>query len=364
MLEQGFLFYKDDNYYNESAVYEFTHDEIALIEKATAEMYAMCLKVVDHVIAHQLWDEFFIPRQYAGLIEWSWKNKRPDIYGRFDLAYNDGQIKLLEFNADTPTLLLESSVIQWFWLQDYNKDLDQYNSIHDKLVTHLRSLKSKLLPGKLFFSGPDNAEDFVTTRYLQDAAAQAGLETEFLFIHDVGVNDEYRFTDREGNPVRNIFKLYPYEWLFDEPFGKYLITNRDECYWFEPPYKAILSNKMMLKYLYELFPDSPYVLPCVHYKDGQTGPLPQSYAKKPIFSREGENVSLVKNGQPLEATEGEYGDEGYIYQQYFELPEFDGRHPILGSWITGGQPAGMGIRESKGRITSVTSSFCAHYIAP
>ncbi len=363
ILEQGFLFYKEDCYYNESAVYEFTYAEIELIEKATAEIFDMCLKVAEHVIEHKLWDEFLIPDEYAALIEWSWKNDQPSFYGRFDLAFNNGQIKLLEFNADTPTLLLESSVIQWYWLQDYNKELDQYNNIHEALVAHISGCKPYLLPGKLFFTSPDNMEDFMTVKYMQDVAAQAGLETEFLYIDDVGINDEGRFTDDKGNPIKNIFKIYPYEWLFDEPFGQYLISNRDECYWIEPPYKAILSNKMMLKYIYELFPDSPYILPCMALKTGETGTLPASYAKKPIFSREGENVSLVLQGQTLEETGGEYGDEGYVYQQYFELPEFDGRHPIIGSWIIGGEPAGMGIRESSGRITNVTSSFCSHYIA-
>jgi glutathionylspermidine synthase len=362
MLQQGFLFYNDDGYYNESAAYEFTSEEITLIEKATAELYRMCLEVVGHVIKNNLWDEFFIPQEYVDFIRWSWENKQPTIYGRFDLAFNNGQIKMLEFNADTPTLLLESSVIQWYWLQDYNKDLDQYNSIHDKLLKHLENCKQRLLPGKLFFTGPDNAEDFVTVKYLQDVAAQAGIETEYLFIDQVALNDGNQFAGPQGNLIKNIFKLYPWEWMFDEEFGKYLPENKDTCYWIEPPWKAILSNKMMLKYIYELFPDSPYLLPCIYLRPGETATLPQGYAKKPVFSREGENVSLVLDGTTLEETGGDYGDTGYVYQEYFELPEFGGKHPIIGSWIIGDEPAGMGIRESSGRITNVTSSFCAHYI--
>jgi glutathionylspermidine synthase len=207
-------------------------------------------------------------------------------------------------------------------------------------------------------------EDFMTTKYLQDVAAQAGLDTSFLYIEEVGVNDDDRFVDSAGNLIKNIYKLYPYEWMFDEAFGKYLITNRDNCLWVEPPYKAILSNKMLLKYLADMFPGSPYILPCTYLKPGETGQLPRRYAKKPIFSREGENVSLVLDGKLLEENGGEYGEEGYVYQEYFELPEFDGRHPIIGSWVIGGEPAGMGIRESEGRITKVTSSFCSHYIKP
>ena len=364
ILEQGFLFYKDDSYYNESAVYEFTASEINLIEKATAEIYEMCLQVADHVIKNKLWDEFFIPDEYAELIEWSWKKQLPTLYGRFDLAFNNGKVKLLEFNADTPTLLLESSVIQWYWLQDHDHQLDQYNGLHDALLIHMGSIKNNLSEGKLYFTCNNNAEDFVTTKYLQDISIQAGMETEFINIDDIGLDEEDRFVDLEGNRIRNIFKLYPYEWLFDEPFGEYLVKNKNECLWIEPPYKAILSNKMMLRYIYELFPDSPYILPCTTLQPDAPIALPANYAKKPIFSREGENVSLVVRGETIEETSGEYGEEGFVYQEYFELPEFDGKHPIIGSWVIGGKPAGMGIRESSGRITNVTSSFCSHYIAP
>ena len=120
--DQGFLFYKEESYYNETATYEFTATEVDLIESATNEIFEMCMAVVEHVIKNNLWDKFFIPKEYADLITWSWKEDMPSFYGRMDLAYNNGDIKLLEFNADTPTSLLEASVIQWYWLQ--------LNSVH------------------------------------------------------------------------------------------------------------------------------------------------------------------------------------------------------------------------------------------
>ena len=364
ILEQGFLFYKDDSYYKESAVYTFSLEEVNIIENATAEIYRMCLAVVEHVVANSLWDEFCIPKEFGPLIEWSWRTQQPTVYGRFDLAYHNGVVKLLEFNADTPTLLLETSVIQWFWLNDFNPELDQFNHLHEALIAHLQNIKPDLLPGTLHFTCNNNAEDFVTTRYLEDIAAQAGLTTKFTYIDDITVDESRNFVDSEGNRITNIFKLYPYEWLFDEPFGELLIKNRDRCIWIEPAYKAILSNKMMLKYIAELFPESPYILRCTTSEMLAKENFLSGYAKKPIFSREGENVSLVTGEGLVEETGGEYGDEGYIFQEYVELPEFDGMHPIIGSWVVGGQPAGMGIRESAGRITNVTSSFCSHYIEP
>ena len=116
--QQGFVYY--EGYYNENAAYTFNAAEVDTIEAATGELFDRCLDVVQHVIDHNLWDEFFIPKEYAELIKWSWDNDNPSFYGRFDLAMSAdcSQIKLLEFNADTPTSLLEAAVIQWYWLQD------------------------------------------------------------------------------------------------------------------------------------------------------------------------------------------------------------------------------------------------------
>ncbi len=137
----GFLFYP--GYYNETSAYEFTADEVDKIASASQELFDRCLDVVQYVINNELWDEFFIPRQYAELIKWSGDNDNPSFYGRFDLAVNKdcSQIKMLEYNGDTPTSLLEASVIQWYWLQEFNKNYDQYNSIHEKLSAHMKVCK-------------------------------------------------------------------------------------------------------------------------------------------------------------------------------------------------------------------------------
>jgi glutathionylspermidine synthase len=355
---QGFLFHDLDNYYNETAAYEFTAAEIDAIETATAAIQDMCLEAVAHVIKNKLWSRFFIQPYFARFIEKSWKEDACSFYGRLDLAYNDGAIKLLEFNADTPTGLLEAAVIQWYWLQEYNKSFDQFNSIHEKLVSHMGICKKYFPDNTLHFTAVrDHTEDYMTVKYLEDCAAQAGLLTEFLYLDELSVNTADRFCDPEGRPINSIFKLYPWEWFFREEFGQYLpVQNNVEMDWVEPAWKAILSNKMLLVLLYELFPDSPYILPARFNE-----PLPGSYVRKPVFSREGANVTIVKNGVVQEETAGEYGDEGFIYQQYTELPNFSGNVPVVGSWLIGGVPAGMGIRESSGLITGNTSRFVPHF---
>jgi glutathionylspermidine synthase len=119
----------------------------------------------------------------------------------------------------------------------------------------------------------------------------------------------------------------------------------------------ILSNKAILPILYELFPDSEYLLPAYFDEHGMS-----DYVKKPLLSREGANIDIIKHFGTIELTTGEYGDEGYVYQQLFQLPDFDDNYPVIGSWVIGQEPAGMGIREAKTLITDNKSRFISHMI--
>ena len=49
-------------------------------------------------------------------------------------------------------------------------------------------------------------------------------------------------------------------------------------------------------------------------------------------------------------------------QQLRPLPEFDGRYPVIGAWIVGDEPAGMGIREDATPLTTDRARFVPHAI--
>ena len=356
--QQGFLFNEGGNYWKENAAYSFTEAEILSIEKATSEIFAMCLEAVEYVIKREWYDKFFIERKFAELIRWSWYEDQPSLYGRMDLSYNDGSIKLLEFNADTPTSLLESSVIQWYWLKDVKPNSDQFNSIHERLIAHYKVIRGWMKSNRMHFCcSEESLEDLMTVKYMEDAAQQAGLDTRFLYMSQLGFDTQKQnFSDDLFEEIETIFKLYPYEWMMAEEFGPELITTREQCWWIEPAWKTLLSNKMILTVLHELFPRSPYILPCTTSR-----PRTGDYVEKPIYSREGSNVDIWVNGRSVEKSDGEYGSEGYVYQQYAPLPDFGGNHPVIGSWLIGGEAAGMGIRESDGLITNNMSRFVPHY---
>ncbi|RKR85254.1 glutathionylspermidine synthase [Mucilaginibacter gracilis] len=357
----GFNFHSTDvPYWDETAHYTFTMPEVEKLEAVTAELWDMCIQAVQYVIDNNLFEAFKIPKFIIPHIVDSWNEDAPAIYGRFDFWYDGiGEPKLIEFNADTPTSLFEASIIQWFWLKDFDEPKDQFNSLHEKLIDYWKYLKNYLYNDKLYFSCiKDSLEDFTTTAYMQDCAMQGGLDTEFIYIEDIGWdNNNQYFVDLKNQPIRNIFKLYPYEWMVNEAFGQNIVTDTQKALWIEPSWKMLLSNKAILAILWQLFPEHKNLLPTYFTRSDLT-----KYVKKPFLSREGANITIVENGLVIEATDGDYGEEGYVYQELCKLPNFDGNFPVIGSWVIGQQPAGIGIRESDGLITNNMSRFVPHLI--
>ncbi len=354
---QGFLFHtpEGETYWDESAYYRFSAAEVDAIEAATVELNRMCLEAVQSVLDEDQLDLFGIPKSHHAWIRQSWETQENTIYGRFDLAYHPGRApKLLEYNADTPTSLLEAAVIQWHWLKDTQPGRDQFNSIHERLIEAWKQLGTGLGQNGIHFANAgDSVEDFMTVNYLRDTAVQAGLPTAHIPMKSIGWNARQgRFLDPAGRAISTAFKLYPWEWMFHEAFAANLL--RAPTRWLEAPWKAILSSKAILVTLWELFPNSPYLL------RAEREPFGLSFIQKPLLGREGANMALVLNGEIVQQTDGPYGKQPSIYQQACPLPVHGGNHALVGSWMVNGNACGMGIREDDQPITGNTSRFVPH----
>jgi glutathionylspermidine synthase len=357
----GFHFHTFDGevYWDETACYRFTAAQVDRLEAATAELQARSIDAVQRVIEKRDYARFRIPERFHKLVEDSWEDDEKSLYGRMDLSWDGaGEPKLLEYNADTPTALLEASVIQWYWLQDFNPKFDQFNSIHEKLIERWKDMRGQLpADGRVYFTAAiESAEDQGTLDYLRDTAMQAELDARAIDIADIGW-DGATFVDLDGRAIRALFKLYPWEWMLREAFGEHLLRRTARI--IEPAWKMILSNKAILPVLWEMFPDHPNLLPAYF----EPGRFATDFVKKPLYSREGANVSITTGGKTLEQP-GEYGEEGFVWQAYHALPSFGGRYPVIGSWIVGEEPAGIGIREDDSPITKNTSRFLPHYFVP
>jgi glutathionylspermidine synthase len=348
----------DGTYWDETVAYEFSGAEIDLLDDVTQELHLRCLDAVDRVCRDSNLMTFMgIPEQYHSYIQRSWDRNDPSLYGRFDLAYDgENPPQMLEYNADTPTMVIESAMMQWFWLQDVRPGADQFNSLHERLQERFGEIGSFMPAGESFyFAGfGDNEEERQTCVYLQDLATQAGLDARFINLGDIGWLNR-QFVDLDNQPIKYWFKLYPWEWMFLDEFGTH--TQADVSGIVEPVWKCILSNKGILPVLHDMFPNHPNILPAHWSAAPMDG---RDYVAKPMLSREGANISIVSNGQEVASTDGKYHGHR-IYQQRARLFQQDGHHAVIGSWVVGDKPAGLIIRDSAREIVQDTSRVVPHW---
>ncbi len=364
----GFHTLYGEPYWVDAAAYSFTLEEIeGSIEPAAEALHALCLELVDSVVDDEAaLARLHIPPAQFDLVRDSWRAGDRHLYGRFDLAWSgEGDPKLLEYNADTPTSIFEAAFFQHNWLIDQVEagalpdDTDQFNWLQESLVEAFGEWDADRIFH--FACATANEEDTGTTRYLMDCAVQAGHRVELIDVSDIGVDAHGRFTDTDDRTIDRCFKLYPWEDMVREPFADHLRPG----VFVEPPWKMLLSNKAVLPMLWERHSGHPNLLPAFAEGDPAAAEL-TSFVVKPVFSREGENIALTLDGREVEVAGGDYGDEPRIVQAYMPLFRAgtgdDDRHAVLGAWMIGDRAAGLGVREDASLITRDTSRFVPHVV--
>jgi glutathionylspermidine synthase len=366
----GFRFHSPDGsiYWDESAHYRFGLKEIEQdLEAPTEEVHELCMDLVSRAVRDESYlRRLAIPQRFWEYIRSSYHGGEPHLYGRMDFAYDGtGPAKLYELNYDTPTSLYEAAVFQWVWLKQQiergalSRDCDQFNSVHEKLLMVFSAIAPHV-PGTMHFASVrESEEDRATVAYLADLAHQAGIRTQYLAIEDIGRTADGCYTDCEDRLIDTIFKLYPWEFMFADEYAELLETSGAS--WLEPPWKAILSNKGALALLWELYPGHPNLLP-TYFEEAGSCTLQPGWVRKPLFSREGANVEILTEAGERVAAAGPYGDAPYVRQMFHPLPRFGDHHALVGSWVIGDRPAGIGIREDLSLITQDTARFVPHLL--
>lgn len=382
LIEQGFFYHSIDEkgndvshlhnkfiYWREDVAYCFTEKQVEKIESVTNELHQMCLVVANDLVKNGDLSRLNIPFIAQELITNSFNEKQPGLYGRFDIAWNGiGEPKMLEYNADTPTSIIESGIAQWFWRNDVHPSLTQFNNLHQMLVERWSFLQKyynlDFVHFGCFF---ESQEDVGNTQYVQETANQAGLKTKLFHMPDIGKDINHQYLDSDDYKIKAIFKLFPWEFFFVEDLFKNF--NKSNTVWIEPIWKAILSNKAILPILWEKFPKHPNLLEAHFSSDKFNG----NYVKKPVLSREGANIEIINENKSIINTPGSYTKSGYIYQEHYPMPEIDAPektgwletnkvYPVIGSWVVGDKSAGICLREDISPITKNTSYFVPHYV--
>jgi glutathionylspermidine synthase len=201
------------------------------------------------------------------------------------------------------------------------------------------------------------------------------MRTRHIAMHDIGWDAKRSsFVDLDDHAIGMMFKLYPWEWMLNEPFGQHALSTlpptsslreygplKDRrmwgsMLWIEPIWKMLWSNKALLAILWELNPGHELLLPA--YLGGPCELT--SYVRKPLLGREGSGIAVVRDGVAVEGSLTGDNAQGYVYQALAPMATVAGKVAVFGSWLVDGEPCGMGIRESAGLITNNTSCFVPH----
>lgn len=373
----GFVWHTDtdETPYISDELVVISEQEAESFYEATNALYDMYVEAAEYVVENDLFHEIGIPFNLIKLIKESWENDvHWHLYGRFDLAGGiDGKpIKLLEFNADTPTALFETAIIQWAMLKQNNlEDSSQFNALYEALVDNFKRLvtldeevsdfEERYEGWKfLFTSVKGNSEEENTVRLLQHIATEAGYDTEFAYI------DKIEFDAEEGLFYNDVnyalwFKLIPWEDIaLEESDLAMLLSNivkNQKAIIFNPAYTLLFQSKGLLKILWDLYPNHPLLL------ESSFEPLTgQKQVKKPIFGREGGNVSILdENASELEAVDGDYANHKMLYQAYTELPTDNEGKSYQAGVFYAYEACGLGFRKG-GKILDNMSKFVGHLV--
>jgi len=366
----------DNTNYIDSNIIELSSSEAEAFYNATNELYDMYVEAAQHVIDNDLFHELNIPFNLVEIIKESWENDvHWHLYGRFDLAGGvDGKpIKLIEFNADTPTALFETMIIQWAMLkQNGFEESEQFNSLYEAISDNFKriiTLDSDIenfdeyyqkLGWKILFSSiKGNIEEEHTVKLLQHIASEVGFATDFAYVDEVEFSNEG--ISKDNNLFEFWFKLIPWEDIaIDEGELAVILTDlisNKKAIIFNPAYTLLFQSKGMLKILWDLYPNHPLLLktsfdPLVNTKQ----------VEKMCFGREGANVAIINSDNSLEEkTEGVYENFKPIYQEYYELNQDDAGNSYQAGVFYAYEACGLGFRKG-GKILDNMSKFVGHII--
>ena len=378
LQEIGFTWHTDSDgtKYVSDELVNITKSEAEAYYEAGNELYDMYVEAAEYVIENNLFFELGIPFNLIDMIKKSWENDvHWHIYGRFDLAggIDSNPIKLIEFNADTPTSFFETALLQWALLKENNMDEDtQFNTLYESISNNFKrlitldedvsSFEENYDGWKILFSSVEgDDEEEATTRLLQQIATDAGFNTSFEYIQNVRFDDEGIF-DSQDNKYEYWFKLYPWEDIgTDEPELATTLSNimqNQNAIILNPAYTLLFQSKGMLKILWDLFPNHPLLL------NTSFEPLNNiKQVQKCVFGREGANTKIINSdGSVNLQTDGAYDNYKKIYQEYVEFPKDSKGNKYQAGIFFSYETSALSFRKG-GEIMDNMSKFVGHIIS-
>lgn len=347
--------------------YLFNPDFVKKIQKATEELNNMCLRCTDIAIKDDnILGKFGIPTWMWPHIKKSWsdwhKGEKNTISGRFDLASNGNELKLIEYNADSAGTIVEAALVQdkWALSSGCNIGRSSGENLQQLIATECKAAYS----GFVHIMIDSDPEEIIISHLMQQIFNKIGIKTKTIVGADFESGGDGKFYDHNGNKISQVWKTWSWDTIISNYEGKRTSNQVKICdilldpdiMIMEPLWKTVTSNKAILPMLWELYPNHEYLL----RTEWSIGEYFQNkpYVKKPIVGRCGQNVEIFgEGGSKIAKKAGKFGNRDSIYQEVFKIIPHSGYYPIIGSWIIGYEYGGFGIREDKKRITEYNSPF-------
>jgi glutathionylspermidine synthase len=368
-------------------VYSITEQNSKQLKEATERMGTVFFKTA-HLL-RSLPDEQLLAFGYPleSLPFLRLKTLYPEtIIARFDFVLTNNGFKLLEFNSDTPTFIVECFHINGFVCSELGC-LDP-NEGGERLLSSgvtravIEASKGKHEPNVVFTAHADHIEDWNTIQYLSELCQVTNrtVPLSALQIRDGSLCDD------EGIPIDVLYRqTYPLEHLVDDrdpmtgdPVGIELLqlVKNGRLSLINPVSAFLLQPKSIQCLIWGLAEQSAfytkeeqgwikeYFLPTYLEADAFSGH--RAFVQKPTFGREGDTVTIwdQHSNITLQNSFQTYKEELSVYQQYAPLPTvsletekgIEELSLVFGSFLIAGKASSIGIRAG-GKITGNESYF-------
>ncbi|MDM5427031.1 glutathionylspermidine synthase family protein [Bacillus mycoides] len=309
------------------------------------------------------------------------------VISRFDFALTeDNRIKMLEFNSDTPTFIVECFQMNGKVCEEL--DYDDPNANQERLLSSgitkavMEFTKGMEDPNVVFTAHLEHIEDWNTTMYL---SGLCHVENKVMPMTELRITDD-ALVDRDGLPIDVLYRqTYPIEDLIEDQDpetgdlvgvellqlvkeGKLFIINPLSAFLLQP--KSIqcliwgLAEEGAFYTSEEQKWIKEYMLPTYLEPDLFFGKSP--FVQKPSFGREGDTITIRDKDTNIMIRNAHetYKSSLPIFQKYTELPVvfletekgIEKLSYVFGAFLIAGKASSIGIRAGE-KITGNESYY-------
>ncbi len=280
--------------------------------------------------------------------------------GRIDFVIdNNGDLKILEFNSETPAGLVEaiglnSIIKEKLNIQYKNPNVNLKEYIKKSFFHILEELKKTKKVKNIAVVTSWYYEDIYTSNLIAEVLKELNeYNVVFGNIYDLKVSDNQIYL--YGNEIDAIYRHYPLDWFSCEDEMKKVIEPLSSGhYLINPGHTLITQSKALFAVIYELVrekffspDDEEFILKYIPYTCLELDNiLSFDYVTKPYLSREGSGVMLSYDEMGKESDDIVFQNRINIkplYSNIYSTIKDESKYmfPVIGTYITGDIPSGV-----------------------